>query len=434
MSLRIISGGTSSAGGRGIKLAKISLNPAKWLNNKVSENVDTPSTIASPPFLKILSRAIKEDVSDSSESDSVVNQDRNEIHTTTTLTKNSFELSIKKRLPLTEFISWSSSNEAVATVGPTGNLEVLSDGNVIITATANPSGISNSISLSVSISDGEVLISFDSFVSGSLAYHCEDSINSKIQNATIEQLPTFSVQNHSSQIYQRNSNCWINSLAQQITCVSPWNSTGLNTRAGTLITPRHILFAAHYEISEGATVRFVTADNQVINRTMVRRRRHPSYVAPPYYPDLTVGVLDSDVPTSITPCKILPANYEDRLPTGPLYIATLCFDQEKKALVTDLGTFSSSMVSFVIPNLSYEKILYEDKIIGDSGSPAFLIINNELALLTVWTFGGEGSGTFVTPQISSINQMIIDVDALAGNGGTGYTLQTVDLSGFTNFA
>jgi hypothetical protein len=218
-----------------------------------------------------------------------------------------------------------------------------------------------------------------------------------------------------------------------MTCISPWNSTGGSTRAGVLVTPRHILFAAHYEISEGATVRFVTADGQVIDRTMVRRVRHPSYE--PWYPDLTVGILNSDVSGS-TPCKVLPTNYTTYLPTGPDRISALCLDQEEKAIVTDLQEFSSEsgiyLARFRYPHLADEIVLFENKITGDSGNPAFLIINNELVLLTVWTGGGPGSGTFITPQIDAINNMIATSDSLVGTS-TGYTLATASLSGFTSF-
>jgi hypothetical protein len=47
----------------------------------------------------------------------------------------------------------------------------------------------------------------------------------------------------------------------------------------------------------------------------------------------------------------------------------------------------------------------------------------------VWTFGGAGSGTFVGQYTADINTMIASADAAAGIN-TGYTVTTVDLSGF----
>ena len=79
----------------------------------------------------------------------------------------------------------------------------------------------------------------------------------------------------------------------------------------------------------------------------------------------------------------------------------------------------------------------ESTISGDSGNPAFLILDlgsgPELVLLTVWTGGGAGSGTFVSSQIDDLNAAIATADANAGNGGTGYTITEADLSGFTSF-
>jgi hypothetical protein len=213
-----------------------------------------------------------------------------------------------------------------------------------------------------------------------------------------------------------------------MTCISPWNSTGLNTRAGTLITPRHIVFASHYEISEGATIRFITDDNQVVNRTMLKKIRRDNFPS-----DITVGVLNEDVPSSISFCKVLPSNFSDYLPTGISLIGALGLDQQERATVIDMRAFATDLITFDYPVNTNKSVLYFGKFSGDSGNPAFLIINNELILLTVWTYGNAGAGTFLSLYIDLINQMIADVDVLASNGGTGYTLSTADLSGFTNY-
>jgi len=55
-------------------------------------------------------------------------------------------------------------------------------------------------------------------------------------------------------------------------------------------------------------------------------------------PDLTVGVLDADVPTNrISYAKILPDNYADYLRAGER-LPVLCLDQEEKAIVKDLSS------------------------------------------------------------------------------------------------
>ena len=77
------------------------------------------------------------------------------------------------------------------------------------------------------------------------------------------------------------------------------------------------------------------------------------------------------------------------------------------------------------------------------GSFAACVDIDALVLLTTMT-GGYGSeyGTFVTPQISKLNEMIVAADADATNRRpdlppiiTGMTAQTIDLgvSGFSTF-
>jgi len=263
---------------------------------------------------------------------------------------------------------------------------------------------------------------------GALATHCEDSVNTRIGGANASMLPIFTDYSASniSGSYTRNTACWAYGL--DLTCISPWNSRQGKNRAGTLITPRHIINAAHYELYVGDTVRFVTDDNTVITRTVAGKKRHPDYT--PYYPDLTVYTLDSDVPAGSSFCKVLPSDYADYIPDA-YQVAALCLDQEEKALVTDLIELEE-MARFMFPNTAEEQVLYEHKIAGDSGNPAFLLVGDVPVLLTCWTYGGAGQGTFISSLISDINQMIIDADAQAGVS-TGYTLTEVDLSAFPNF-
>jgi hypothetical protein len=218
----------------------------------------------------------------------------------------------------------------------------------------------------------------------------------------------------------------------QLTCISPWNSEGGIYFAGVLVSPRHVLFATHFRPSAGATIRFVAADNTVVTRTLTAL----TVVGTPvnYYPDLTVGVLDSDVPGTIAYARILPDNWAAKLPalTGTtaadsLLVPSLGLDQEEKALISDLNPNGmGTTVSFSYPANATRANFYEDKISGDSGNPAFLIINGQLVLLTCWTWGGGGGGTSVWDQRAAINSIMT---ALGG----GYQLTPIDLSGFPSY-
>lgn len=268
---------------------------------------------------------------------------------------------------------------------------------------------------------------------GSLGAACEAAVDDRLVGKSVATaLAIYSTQNHSTGVYTRNSNVWCADL--DLTSFVPYNSGASNLFGGTLVTPRHILMCAHAPYGTGTTVRFVKMDGTVVTRTITHRLTHPSYV--PYYPDLTIGLLDSDVPAGVSHAKVLPSNYADYLPAGLLSavrVPALCLDQEEKALITDLSYLNASEAGFTYPAFaSARHAYYEDKVPNDSGNPAFLIINDELVLLTVWTYGGPGRGTNVATHRADINSMITNVDAAAGIS-TGYSLTTQDLSGFLTY-
>lgn len=268
------------------------------------------------------------------------------------------------------------------------------------------------------------------YAAGSLRRHVVDDVATRLDGTTpAAALRLFATRDHTAASYVRNAAVWIPpSLA---TTIAVWNSTSNGAqRAGTLISPRHVIFARHYQIAEGATLRFVTAANVVVTRTMTAKASLP--VVAGYYPDITVGVLDSDVPEGIAFAKVLPGDWEDYMPSpGPTRrIPALTLDQEAKALVSDLVHVADStdhpFATFARPVDPALTPWYEDKVGGDSGQPAFLIINDELVLLTVWTFGGGGSGTSIVRNKDAINALMTSL-------GGGYQLTEVDLSGFNRY-
>jgi len=240
----------------------------------------------------------------------------------------------------------------------------------------------------------------------------------------------------------RNTNCW--AYSYDLTCISPWNSYSKHLRAGTLITPRHVLFAAHFDqIPTNRVLWFIDQQSNVVARTLVAKKQHPLYEKIPiypgatnviqHYPDLTVGLLDSDVPTNcIGFAKVLPDDFRNYLGTGER-LPVLRLDQEEKALIGDATVLSTEQpqynANFTIPSDLVRQQYYESLTTNDSGNPAFLILNQQLVLLTVWTGMGPGYGTSVTAFKGDINQLIFDLDAQCGVTN-GYQLTEIDLSGF----
>ena len=244
-----------------------------------------------------------------------------------------------------------------------------------------------------------------------------------------------------------------------MTCISPWNDSiidpGHGKGAGTAITARHIVLSAHYPFPLGTKVRFVTADNVVVESVVRGLAFHPDYTRQALYPDLVVYTLETPLPPSITPCKMLPANYADYLSyLGPGRPPVLALDQEEKALVFELKELGQpptlrQLAKFALPELHLPRRDFNEILIdGDSGNPAFLIIKppdtglDTLVLLTTMSNGyAMEYGTFVTAQISKLNEMIVaaDADATANDPlhpiNTGLQVQTIDLgvSGFNTF-
>lgn len=322
---------------------------------------------------------------------------------------------------------YTSTNSSVATVDVNGYITYISDGTTTIYIDCIQQG-KLGVELTLNTSGGQTTDVLVGWAEGSLA----DEVNSNVDNAiagTDASLAKniFSSQDHDNGIYSRNTSNWAYQWVQEMTCISPWNSAGVHTRAGTLITRRHIIHAAHYSLSTGHVMRFVDVNNVVHERTIVGAKSHPDYS--PHYPDIRIAVLDSDLPASISHCKMAPSTLDDYFTFTTTRHPCLLLDKEEKALIADLN-YINTRIGFKYPT-DPKRLEYSETIIGgDSGNPSFIIIDDELVLLSVRTYGGAGAGTFVGGQIDAINQLIVDVDVIAGDS-TGYTVELKDLSGYT---
>ena len=323
-----------------------------------------------------------------------------------------------------------SLNTSVATVAQDGVVTRVSEGFCRVIAR---DGISMGLTLDLTTkTDAATVDVYVSAVVGSLAEHFSDQVDSRIDNTMTMNTngKVFTTQNHSTPSYVRNPNLWCSQGTPiDLTCISPWNSNASNRKAGTLITPRHAIFVvhSHYYPYLGETWRFVAQDGTVHDRTVTGVETHPDY--DPYYPDLAVCTFDSDLPVTISPCKMMPAdngsylvNNTDNRP------AALLLDQEEKALIGDWRGGGG----YYYPTDADRLIFSEAVISGDSGNPSFLIVNDELVLVTCWTYGGSGSGTPVALFIDDINTMIVTSDAQSA-ANTGYTVTEADFSAFPTY-
>lgn len=321
-------------------------------------------------------------------------------------------------------VTYSSQTPTIATVDSSGRVTRVSDGTAKIVV--DTPALKQLLNVSVSLPTAGVITTYPSYANGTLGKNVSDDIDDRITNVTSSNAetykPIFSTQDHTNSIYVRNTSSWVYGL--DLTAISPWNSNGGVRKAGTLISPRHIIFANHYTIANGSKIRFITQDNVVVERTLVNSIQ----VGSPS--DVQVGVLDSDVSDTISFAKFLPDGWQNYIPGIPyLPIPIFYTDQEEKALVNQWPWIQAgAVVSFSYPQSTSpsRKALSEQVISGDSGNPAFLIINNQLVILTAWQVAGAGAGPSHTYYKSQINA------AMTSLGG-GYQLTTVDLSGFSSY-
>lgn len=264
-------------------------------------------------------------------------------------------------------------------------------------------------------------------------------INSNITTRIANKNPSTDILVYSSQnpyggvdnagIWVRNPSCWINGVTN-ISCFSPAQLSGSawNTRAGTLITKKHVIFAKHYYPSllpnGGTPIIFVDENNNAIRRNIVQYALGTN--------DIAIGLLDNEVSSNIKIAKVLPSNYQDYIQVSTIADSALfgllavALDQQEKALVKSTTTISS------IPFINFDNMSgpngnvnpypqwTETIVAGDSGNPIFYIIDNELVLLTTWY--SSTAGFFLPSAYTEIHSMI---ESLSPGGG--YSLTPIDL-------
>jgi len=299
---------------------------------------------------------------------------------------------------------------------------------------------------------------------GSLNKHCYDQIETRIAGRDRSSMDLWSTRNNAAPSYVWSENCWGADLVNK-TCMSPYNTRTGNGGGGALVTPRHVVFTHHvsYYPKVGDRIRYVTPANVTEQFTVEALEIHPysvGYFIAPW--DIVVVKLDRDVPSSINFAKVLPEDPTPYLPTMPvdqtgpqplIFYSNgvwpwlrACHTTQNKRLATAYMRIlsdavaeypyniqsSSSPVKYVTGTTGWQIDRYPDNplgdpvVSGDSGAPAFIVVNNELVLTSLWSTPTAGFPYYADASI--INAMIND----AGNPD-GYSLTEVDLTEFPTY-
>jgi hypothetical protein len=253
------------------------------------------------------------------------------------------------------------------------------------------------------------------------------TIDSKIADTNslnlISKKPMYSTMNHVTGEFVRNLNCWAKDW--NLSPVSPDNSRGYNgiyTRApSTLISPRHTIMAQHASLEIGDTMKFVDMNNNIITRTLTGKAERVAGT------DISIGLLDSDVPAGFSFTKILPVDWKNHLniSSATNKVPLFSFDQELKAIVSELSAGDSeTWINNIPSSVSPRSLLWEDIASGDSGFPSFLIVNNELVVTFLYYNGGSSGGG---PNIQNYKTQINTAMANLQGGSNPYQLTEINL-------
>lgn len=272
---------------------------------------------------------------------------------------------------------------------------------------------------------------------GSLSDHLKSEVNTRIASYTAANVYTgkvlWTTRGNTTGGWVRSPGSWVTkgSVPLDLTGASPWNSynptingnpynTNGNRLAGTLITPRHLLFAAHAAPPIGTQIIFVDNQNNIVRPipTVTAYRRILTT-------DIVVSTLSADMPSSIAYYPILDKAELAKYMSAYQNIPIMLLDQEDKALIKDTSSnFVTSLNISHIPSLDPQRALFNETIIsGDSGNPGFVIINGKLVI--VLTIHDVPFG----PNLAYYKQLI--QDAINEMTPTpAYNLPKVDLSCF----
>jgi len=164
-------------------------------------------------------------------------------------------------------------------------------------------------------------------------------------------------------------------------------------RSVTLISPRHVIMAAHYPRRVGAMVVLHDREGERHERFVIRIEAGAN--------DIAVGLLNRPVP--VTHYRVLaPRPDYDALLRGVPVLVTNC---RRYVMVHQVAGVSGGVIRFGptdIPGVAGKLI------VGDSGNPSFLLVNGEPVLVETHTTGGFGSGPFLSDpaNFAEINRMM----------------------------
>lgn len=191
-------------------------------------------------------------------------------------------------------------------------------------------------------------------------------------------------------------------------------------QAGTAITPRHIVLAAHYQIGPGKVITFHERSGAVHSRVVEKAIAFRGQKVPiEKRSDIAVALLDKPLPPTIKTYRLLPPreDYGQTLEGCPVLVT----EQNRRVFIHRISRSSGKFLSFR-KHSEFPEELYKSLIKGDSGHPSFLLVGGEPVLVETHTGGGGGSGPFYSSPayFEALKEAVAELDPT-------YQIQTVPL-------
>jgi hypothetical protein len=205
-----------------------------------------------------------------------------------------------------------------------------------------------------------------------------------------------------------DANCWARDLP--LGC-APRGSTN-----GSAIMPNCTVHAAHFALDGSAVRNFV--DSEGITHARTTSGYKSAMALATTKPDIGVCKLNTPLPATVRMPRILPPDWRALIPNNGAGLLAVTVDFEDKAIVHQVQTLDNGAGKFVLvkPTDTAIAAFWEQAITGDSSSPAYLILPNQVIFIGCVTSAATGNCSGLAAEraywpIANAMQRLGDFDA-----------------------
>lgn len=333
-------------------------------------------------------------------------------------------------------VTFSSDNPTVASVDSVGRVTHNTNGTATITITSSARTASFTINFQSGTQSTSAIVGA---VAGSVRKAIYDFFDTRIAGQDpVAVKPIWSQRNFGTRTYSYNPSSYLSDL--DLSGISVGNSITFTPTFSVLyaITPRHVVMPEHYFGNAPFQIRFLPKVGDVVERTVVRNNLQ---ITPTdyMYPDFRIGLLDSDLPASIHPLKIVPSDWATYFSIHPTTskradkIPFILVDQDGNGLIADTfgsfnepnGSVNGHYVLASAPSDPVRRLYYETLIAGDSGGPWMIPYNGEPYLIS--------HSSSSSPMGSSVAAAKAPINAVLTALGGGYQLTEGSFAGANTY-